>query len=111
MSMINTEEQADMIVVSVPSLIQTINDAEGMQILSEEGLPLSISVDDTNIEITAEGIEVESADISLTAEAAVEIEAGADFDLSVGGAVEVETGDVSVTAGAIEIESVLFTVE
>ena len=110
MSTVSTEEQADLIVISVAPIVQTINDSEGMQILSEEGLPITISVDDTNIEITAEGIEVEAADISLTAEAGVEIEAGADFDLSVGGAAEVETGDVSVTAGAVEFESVLFTV-
>jgi hypothetical protein len=41
----------------------------------------------------------------------VEIEAGADFDLTVDGAVELESGDITVTAGAVEIESALFTVE
>ena len=48
---------------------------------------------------------------SGNAEAAVELEAGAVFDLTVGGAVELESGDIIVTAGAVEIESALFTVE
>jgi len=64
-----------------------------------------------SISITAEGIEVEAPDISLTAEAAVEVEAGADFDLSVGGAVEIDSSDMSVTAAAVDFEAALFTVE
>ncbi len=96
--------------VALPPMVVVINDPGGLQVISEAAKPVTISVDDTNIAITAAAIEVESADISLTAEAAIELEAGADFDLSVGGACEVETGDVSVTAGAVEFEAGLFTV-
>jgi hypothetical protein len=111
MSALNTEEESDTIIMTVPMLVQVINDEAGLQILSEDGLPVTISIDDTNIEITPAAIEIESADISLTAEAAVEVEAGADFDLSVGGAVEVETADLTIAAAAVEVESALFTVE
>ena len=111
MSEINTEEEGDTILVSLPMTIQIINDPEGLQILSEEGLPITVSVDDTHIEITSAAMEVESADINVSAEAAVEVEAGADFDLSVGGAVEVESSDITIVAGAVEVESGLFTVE
>lgn len=48
--------------------------------------------------------------ISITADIAVEVEAGADFDLSVGGAVEVEVSDMDIAAAAIEIECAMFTV-
>ena len=109
--MTDIEEEEDAMVMSIPSLVQVINDDAGMQILSEEGLPITISVDDTTIEITSAAIEIESADINLTAEAAIEVEAGADFDLTVGGAIEVESPDVMVTAAAVEFESALFTVE
>ena len=97
-------------IMTIPPMVEVINDEAGMQILSEDGLPITISVDETVIEITPEIIEVTAPDINITAEAAVEVEAGADFDLSVGGAVEVETGDISVAAGAAEFEVGLFTV-
>lgn len=109
--MLDVEEEEDAMVMTVPSLVQVINDEAGMQILSEDGLPITISVDDTNIQITAASVSVETADIDLTAEAAMEVEAGADFDLSVGGAVEVESADLNVDAGAVEVLSGLFTVE
>ena len=109
--MLDVEEEEDAMVMTVPSLVQVINDDAGMQILSEDGLPITISVDDTNIQITAASVSVETADIDLTAEAAMEVEAGADFDLSVGGAVEVESADLNVDAAAVEVLSGLFTVE
>ena len=109
--MLDVEEEEDAMVMTVPSLVQVINDEAGMQILSEDGLPITISVDDTNIEITAASVSVETADIDLSAEAAMEVEAGADFDLSVGGAIEVESADLNVDAGAVEVLSGLFTVE
>ena len=59
MSKVSIEEQADMIVLSVPPVVQTINDSAGMQIVSEEGLPVTIGVEDTNIQITPAGIAVE----------------------------------------------------
>ena len=95
----------------LPALVQVINDDAGLQILSEDGLPVEISVDDTDITITDAMVEVASADVSVTAEAAVELEAGADFDLTVGGATEVESSDITVTAAAVEVETGLFTVE
>ena len=100
----------DTMMVTMDPMVLVLNDVTGLQVISEAGKPVSINVDDTNIEITSAAIEVESADISLTAEAAIELEAGADFDLSVGGACEVETGDVSVSAAAVEFEAALFTV-
>ena len=64
-----------------------------------------------SISITAESFKVEALDISLSAETAEEVEAGADFDLSVGGAVEIDSSDMSVTATAVDFEAALFTVE
>ncbi|MCH2162958.1 MAG: hypothetical protein MK085_13950 [Phycisphaerales bacterium] len=107
---VNTEEEADAVIMTIPPLVEVLNDEEGMQILSEEGLPITISVDETIIEITPEIIEIEAPDINLTAEAAVEVEAGADFDLTVGGAVEVESPEISVASAAVEFEAGLFTV-
>ena len=107
----NIEEEEDAMVMTIPSLVQVINDEGGMQILSEDGLPITISVDDTNIQITAASLSVETADIDLTAEAAIEVEATADFDLTVGGMIEVESADLNVDAAAVEVLSGLFTVE
>ncbi len=109
--MLDVEEEEDTLVMTIPSMVQVINDEAGLQILSEEGLPIIISVDDTNIQISSASVSIETADIDLTAEAAMEVEAGADFDLSVGGAVEVESADLNVDAGAVEVLSGLFTVE
>lgn len=109
--MLDVEEEEDTLVMTIPSMVQVINDEAGMQILSEDGLPITISVDDTNIQISSASVSIETADIDLTAEAAMEVEAGADFDLSVGGAVEVESADLNVDAGAVEVLSGLFTVE
>lgn len=109
--MLDVEEEEDTLVMTIPSMVQVINDEAGLQILSEEGLPIIISVDDTNIQISSASVSIETADIDLTAEAAMEVEAGADFDLSVGGAIEVESADLNVDAGAVEVLSGLFTVE
>ena len=106
----NTEEEADAIVMTIPPLVEMLHDEAGVQILSEEGLPVSISVDETIIEITPEVIEVSAPDINLTAEIAMEMEAAADFDLTVGGACAVETADFSLAAGAAEFDTGLFTV-
>jgi hypothetical protein len=104
------ESETGDIILSLPPLAYVENDPEtGYTIFSPE-LPVTISVDETVVEISAEGIEMEAPDISLTAEAAVEVEAGADFDLTVGGAVEVESSDISITALAVEVEAALFTV-
>ena len=111
MSSFSVEQQADSTVMALPPLVQVINDDAGLQILSEDGLPVEISVGDTDITITDAMIEVASSDVSVTAEAAVELEAGADFDLTVGGATEVESSDITVTAAAVEVETGLFTVE
>ena len=111
MSSFSVEQQADSTIMVLPALVQVFNDDTGLQILSEDGLPVEISVDDTDITITDAMVELASSDVSVTAEAAVEIEAGADFDLTVGGATEVESSDITVTAAAVEVETGLFTVE
>lgn len=109
-TMLNTEEDADAIVVSIePPMVEMISTEAGLEIVSLEGLPISITSADTEVMITAEGVEIESLDINLTAETGVAIEAAATFDVT-SGSVEMETGDMSVTAGAVEFESGLFTV-
>ena len=111
MSSFSVEQQTDSTIMVLPALVQVFNDDTGLQVLSEDGLPVEISVDDTDITITDAMVELASSDVSVTAEAAVEIEAGADFDLTVGGATEVESSDITVTAAAVEVETGLFTVE
>ena len=107
---LNTAEEADATIVSIPPQIEVIKDMDGLQILSPEELPITIEVSTTAITINPAMIEIEAANVNITAEAAVEVEAGGDFNLT-SGAAEIEAGDISASAGAVEFESGLFTVE
>lgn len=104
-------ETDEEILVSLPALVSISNTQDGLTIASDEGLPIEISADETMISVTDAMVEIESADVSVTADSAMEIEAGGDFDLSVGGAIEMEAGDVDIDAAAVEVEAGLFTVE
>jgi len=79
--------------VALPNGVQcglNLHRRRAMTTIFNADSPIKLQSGETTILITPEGIEMEAPDISLTAEAAVEVEAGADFDLTVGGAVEVE---------------------
>jgi uncharacterized protein (DUF2345 family) len=109
--MTSVSSDAETTTIMAEALVRVINDERGMRIISEEGLPVEISVDETLITISPEGVVVESAEVNITAEAAMEVEAGGDFDLSVGGLIAAEAGDVDIDAAAMQIAAGLFTVE
>ena len=109
MSIIETEDELQASVAD--ALITISNTQEGLTITSEESLPINIIVDETVIAIESAMVEIESSEVSITADEAMEVEVGADFDLSVGGAIEMESGDVDIDAAAVEVEAALFTVE
>lgn len=109
--MTSVSSDAETTTIMAEALVRIVNDERGMRIISEEGLPVEISVDETLITISPEGVVVESAEVNITAEAAMEVEAGGDFDLSVGGLIAVEAGDVDIDAAAMQIAAGLFTVE
>jgi hypothetical protein len=91
-----------------PPQVEIINDTLGMQIIGLEGQTIELMADETVMTISPEIVEIEAPDISLTAEAAIEVTAS-DLDVTTG-AIEIETGDLSLSAGAVEVETGLFTV-
>ena len=96
------------LIVTVPPQVAIINDKAGLQIIGMEGQTIDLLADDAFITITPAVIALEAPDINLTAEGAVEVEAG-DMSLTTG-AMEVEAGDLAISAGAVEAETGLFTV-
>jgi len=106
---VNETETAS--IVSLPPNTMVSNSPAGIEVVSLEGLPITVVNGTTTLTITDEIMELEAPDISLTAEEGVEIEAGADVDVSVAGAMAVEASDVDIDAAAVEVEIALFTVE
>ncbi len=77
-----------------------------INMVPEEGI--TITYPPSLIEMTAEIIEVESPDVSVTAEIGIELTAGADVAIDAAGAIEISAaGDVAIDAvGAIEVSAV-----
>ena len=109
MTLVNTTEEADAVVMSIVPFVEFINDEAGLQVISEEGLPITIEVMETTIEITPEGINVEGPDISIEAVAGIELVASATVDITAAGAAEIEAADISISGAAIELEAALVT--
>ena len=96
------------VLMTCPPQVILKRDITGLKIIGLEGQMITLMADESILTVTPEIIEIETPDVNITCEAAVEIEA-TDLNVSTA-ATEVETGDMRVASGAVEVEAGLFTV-